>query len=99
MRASLGLIAIALLLFSIGAHGYVDESLTGSTLRVGMLMAVWWFAYPQLNRVPRWLAWTLGVMLVVVMIRPKLILAAVPVLIVLWFLRPRAGRGGSKPRS
>ncbi len=52
-------------------------------------MVIWWFAYPQVQHVPRWLAISGGVLTVLVILRPKLLLLAIPLLAVLWLLRPR----------
>ena len=57
--------------------------------RIGGVMALVWLAQPQLARMPRWLlAIILGVLLLV-MWRPKILLAALPAFFLLWLLRPR----------
>jgi hypothetical protein len=92
MRATIGILAIVLLGMGLAARGRVDDSLWGGALRVGVLMGVWWLAYPQLGRLPRWLAATLAVALLVVLRWPKLLLLAIPLVVVLWLLRPRVPR-------
>ncbi len=95
MRATIGLFAVVLLLFGGIAPGGVDEAISGACLRVGLMTALWWFSYPQVKNVPRWLAVTGGIMAFLVILRPKLLLLAIPMLIVLWLLRPRVPRGDS----
>ncbi len=95
MRAALGIFALLLLLIGLVAQKQVDEAVWGGCLRMGVMLGIWWFAYPQVSRVPRWLAVIGGISIVVVVLRPKLVLFAVPILIVLWLLRPRTP---SKPR-
>jgi len=98
MRAAIGLFAVVLLLVGAFTYGRVDDAFSGACLRVGLMMALWWFAYPQVKNVPRWLAVTGGILLFVVILRPKLIVLAIPVLIVLWLLRPRVRREDSAER-
>lgn len=89
MRAAIGVFAALLLTAGIALYGRADDGFSGACVRVGLMMGIWWFAYPQVQRVPRWLGITGGLLLVLVMLRPKLVLLAIPVLIVLWILRPR----------
>jgi hypothetical protein len=52
------------------------------------------------QNVPRWLAVTGGLLLLVVMLRPKLLIFAIPAVIVLWLLRPRSPRNPmTRPRN
>jgi hypothetical protein len=99
MRAAIGLFAVVLLIVGFFTRHQVDDAISGACVRVGLMMGIWWFAYPQLQNVPRWLAVTGGLLLLVVMLRPKLLIFAVPVVIVLWILRPRSlRRAVSRPR-
>jgi hypothetical protein len=89
MRAALGVFAVLLLLAGMATFGRADDGFSGACVRVGLMLGIWWFAYPQVQHVPRWLGFVGGALLLLVMLRPKLILVAIPVLIVLWILRPR----------
>jgi hypothetical protein len=96
VRASIGLFAIVLLAVGVFARLQPDESLYGAggaSFRVGVVMAIWWLAYPQAKHVPLWLSVACAVALFLVLRWPKLLLLAIPLLAVLWFLgpRPRAG--------
>lgn len=68
----------------------------GASLRVGVVMAIWWLAYPQASRMPLWLSVAATVTLFLVMLRPKLLLVAIPLLAVLWFLGPRRPRSAAE---
>lgn len=95
MRATIGLFAILLLAVGMIARASSDETLaaaSGASLRVGVVMAIWWLAYPQAKYIPRWLSVACVVTLLLVMRWPKLLLVAIPLLAVLWFLGPRARR-------
>ena len=98
MRAAIGLFAIVLLAVGVFARLQADESFYGAggaSLRVGVIMAIWWLAYPQAKQVPLWLSVACAVTLFLVMRWPKLLLVAIPFLAVLWFLGPRPRRGES----
>ncbi len=55
-------------------------------------MGVIWLAYPEVARLPRWLLGTVPVLAVFLALRPKLFLIAVPVVIALAILKPKAPR-------
>jgi hypothetical protein len=100
MRATIGLIALILVGVGVFTRDSATDSLSGvggASLRVGVVMALWWLAYPQTQRLPRWLAVACAVTLVLIMRWPKLLLVAIPLLAVLWFLGPRTKRGESAP--
>ncbi len=98
-RHLLGIIAL-LLLVGAGAfwiwppEGSAAGQFEAACWRVGALVAVLWMAYPQLHRTPAWLWPGLTVLLVILAIRPKYFLLAVPIIVVLAILRPRIGRRG-----
>ena len=68
------------------------ESVRAGLLRGGTLAAVVWLAYPDMCRLPAWLWVALLAILVVVAVRPRTILVAVPIILILAILRPRFGR-------
>ena len=97
-RHAIGIITLLLLA---GAAAFWIWPQSGSTWapqfeaacwRVGALMGVLWIAYPDLKRIPPWFWGVLVAALVIVAVRPRVALAAVPVLLVLAVLRPRVGR-------
>ncbi len=95
-RHAIGATAIVLIVLGVWTHGDTESAVSGVCLRVGAVLGFLWLALPQLQRVPPWLIGVLAVSLLVVMRWPKLLLAAVPLAIVLWLLRPRPHRGGQK---
>jgi hypothetical protein len=100
-RHAIGLLALGLLALGVAGYGRLDGGLTGTSLRIGCVLALFWLAWPQLRRVPIWLVAVLGVSLFVILRWPKLLLAALPLAIGLWLLRPRGRRpraGVSDPR-
>jgi hypothetical protein len=98
-RHALGLMAIVLLAVGIFARGGTDDTISGTCLRVGSVLGIFWLAWPQLERIPAWAIGAIGLGLLIVMRWPKMILAALPAAFVLWLLRPRGPRAGaSDPR-
>ncbi len=97
-RPTVGIIALVLLLSGATLLVWQPENATyqvwlSACLRVGAVMALVWLAHPQLVRMPAWLLFAVFLLLPILAWKPKLLLLAVPIAIVLAFLRPRAGRG------
>ncbi|MHB1035907.1 MAG: hypothetical protein ACYC35_02825 [Pirellulales bacterium] len=97
-RPTVGIIALVLLLSGATLLVWRPESATyqvwlSACLRVGAVMALVWLAHPQLVRLPAWMLGAVLLLLPILAWKPKLFLLAVPILILLAFLRPRAGRG------
>ncbi len=82
------LLAAAVWLWSPAGH----EALMGIALRVGAVLAAWWLAYPDLDRLPGWLLVLLPVVVLLVLRQPKLLLLLIPALIILALIRPRPRR-------
>ena len=96
-RILVGIIAIVLFVGAVYFHAYPPEGafwtqLESACWRVGALMAVIWLAYPEVNRLPGWLVGTVPVLAVILALRPKLFLLAVPVVIALAILKPKVPR-------
>lgn len=103
-RAAIGILTIGLL--GLAAAWPVlkpesDGTLPLACLRVAIVLAALWLAFPQASRLPPWKVAAVVVPLAIFAIRPKLILAilrpkvllaAIPLLTALWFLRPRKRR-------
>jgi hypothetical protein len=96
-RHAIGIIAVVLLAASAALLVWqtVDPTdnwrlaLMGATVRVGVLMVVVWLAYDELKRLPSWLWGTFPVLLVILAVRPRYLLIAVPIVIALAILKPR----------
>lgn len=102
-RTKIGLVAIVCCLLGAGLF-LVDapttslEHFQGALIKVGGVFAVLWLAYPQISRLPVWLSLTIVLVAITTAVASsvwkKAALVAIPVLIVLWMLRPRPA---SKP--
>jgi hypothetical protein len=92
-RPTIGLIAIVLLAAGFATRGASDGALSAALLRVGLVMAILWFAHPQIKNLPKW--WVAGgaAALFLVTRFPKLLVVIIPIAALLWFLGPRARRG------
>jgi hypothetical protein len=88
-RPTIGLIAVVLLAVGFFLREQPDTAVPAACLRIGLIMSLLWYAHPQVKDVPGWLV-ALGVGgLFVVMRWPKLLVFAVPIVALLWFLRPK----------
>jgi hypothetical protein len=94
-RHLLGILAV---LFLLGATvllwvpGEHSSQLSGVGWRLGAFLAVWWLAWPDLDRLPGWLLFALPLALLVVLIWRKTVWLVVPLLIVLALVKPRLVR-------
>ena len=98
-RPTIGLIAIVLLVAGFATRGASDDALSAALLRVGLVMAILWFAHPQIKNLPKW--WVaIGVATLFLVTRfPKLLMVIIPIAAILWFLGPRARSGGTFRRA
>ncbi|MCC9604456.1 hypothetical protein LOC68_27950 [Blastopirellula sp. JC732] len=97
-RTKIGIVAIVCCvigaaLFLVDAPTTSLEHFQGAMIKVGGVFAVLWLAYPQITKLPVWLS--LAIVLVAITtavassVWKKAALVAIPILIVLWMLRPR----------
>ncbi len=96
-RPTIALIAVALLVVGIYTSAETDSGLSAACLRVGTVMAILWFAQPQLQNVPRWLIGVVAVALLIATRWPKVLLLALPVGFVLWILSPGRKKDEGRP--
>lgn len=95
LRTKIGIIAAICLLVSAGFYVVGDEAairvpeMQGALFKVGLVMAAIWLAYPNLKRLPGWLAVGCCVGAILIAIHRRLALLVIPLLIVAWLLRPR----------
>ena len=93
-RNLLGCLAIGLLLLG-GAFTFNGDAsgnslgFAGGCVRVGLLLGALWLALPQVQsffaKTPRWLLIASAIGLIVVVIKPMLLVVALPMLGLLWF--------------
>ncbi len=94
-RRIIGLVALALFA---GAGAFqiwppetaMQQEFYAACLRMGLLMGLWWLAYPQTVRLPVWIWVVIPASILAVALRPKLLVWVIPIVIVLAILRPRA---------
>src|ERR1700722_3580624 len=94
-RGTVGAIALALLIVGLAMLALDpsrESAFALAAVRVGIVMAVLWLAWPQLVVLPRWIMLTLLGAVAVCVWRPKALLFALPVLVILAVMRPRWGR-------
>jgi hypothetical protein len=93
-RPTVGFIAIALAIGGLVLRAYFpdDAYVRDACWRPGLVMGLLWLALPQLVQLPRWMMISLLVSGLLVMWRPRVVLLALPLLAVMWFLRPRRSR-------
>jgi len=106
LRTKIGVIAVACLLIAAGFYVAGSEAtirvpeMQGALFKVGLVMAAIWLAYPNLKRLPAWLAVSGCVGAILIAVHRRLALFVIPLLILAWFLRPRnrpLAQGQKKP--
>lgn len=63
-----------------------DPYLGAVSFRAGLVLGALWLALPNIRRAPRWLLSAVGVLAAVLIVRPRLLLYALPVAAVVAFL-------------
>jgi len=88
-RHAVGLIALSLLGTALALWLWMPsgtatgEALIGACSRVGILMAVLWLAYREIERLPPWILAVIPVLLAILAVRPRWALYLIPVVVVL----------------
>ena len=87
---------VAFLLLSLGAYFLIwppsagqGQLLSGACIRLGMVLFAIWLAYPQVQKIPRWMYGLVLLAAAVVLVFPKAIIYIIPAMPAIWFLRPR----------
>ena len=96
-RSQIGIIAIvtlsasaAILLFAEDQAYYGPAQ--AALLRIGLVMGAVWIGYPQISKLPIWLA-TIGIVSVLsILLFKKAAIVVIPLLILIWLLRPRPSK-------
>ncbi len=70
-----------------------DPYLGAVSVRAGLVLGALWLALPNIRRAPRWLLSAVGVLAAVLIVRPRLLLYALPVAAVVAFLGATSRRG------
>ncbi|PHS14329.1 MAG: hypothetical protein COA78_05850 [Blastopirellula sp.] len=93
-RIKIAVIAVLCLTISAAIYFLCEEGsslhgINGALVKVGAVMVMLWLAYPQLEKLPAWLAMAIGAGAIVVAVYRKLALIIIPLLFVIWLIRPR----------
>ena len=96
-RHLIGILALLLLVGVLVTWNWKPESAWGmqtkvACWRLGPLLVIIWLAFPQFERMPSWLWFYVGAVLVLAAVKPKVLLVLIPIVIVLAILKPRIGR-------
>ncbi|NMC21388.1 MAG: hypothetical protein GYA33_13330 [Thermogutta sp.] len=68
--------------------------------RMGIVCVLLWLAYPEVMRLPAWLALCVPFVTAVVVFRPRYALVLVPLVLLILFLRPRRrGKASHKEKA
>jgi hypothetical protein len=94
-RHLIGILSLILLLGAAGFYFFPPTSAVAieakaACWRMGLLLAVWWMAWPQVIRLPRWLLIAVPMLVVVLVLRPRYFLVAIPLVVALALLMPRS---------
>ena len=74
-----------------------SAALQGATTRIGLVMGAIWLALPQLSRIPGWILQLVAATALIVAVRPKFAIVAIPVLLAYLILRPKKLRPKKRP--
>lgn len=93
-RVLIGIIAVALFAGAIAfwlwpPTGSFGLQFQAACWKIGTVMAVWWIAYHEVRLLPAWLLASAPILVAFLLIRPKLLIVAVPVVVVMAILKPR----------
>ena len=96
-RSQIGLISLTTLLVSGGIWLFAEDQayygpIQAALLRIGLVLGAVWIGYPQISKLPIWLA-TIGIgSILAVLLFKKAAIIVIPLLILIWLLRPRPSK-------
>ncbi|MEW4451455.1 hypothetical protein AB1L30_02105 [Bremerella sp. JC817] len=96
-RSQIGIVALLTLglaggMWLLGGETSNLGPFQAALLRIGVVMAVVWLAFPQISKLPIWLA-TIGIgSVLAILVLKKAAIIVIPLLILIWFLRPRPAK-------
>jgi hypothetical protein len=102
-RHLVGLLAIVLFLGAVAFFiwpptGRWENEYHAVCLRVGLFCAIWWLAWPQAARMPRWFWFVVPLLILTAIFRARLLLVIIPALLVIGVLSVPWRRGKQRPR-
>lgn len=96
-RSQIGLISLTTLVAAVAIWLFADDQsyygpIQAVLLRIGLVMGAVWIGYPQISKLPIWLA-TIGIVSVLtVLLFKKAAIVVIPLFILIWLLRPRPSK-------
>ena len=96
-RSQIGLISLTALAVAGGIWLFAEDQgyygpVQAALLRIGLVMGAIWIGYPQISKLPIWLA-TIGIVSVLtILLFKKAAIIVIPLLILIWLLRPRPSK-------
>lgn len=95
LRKKVGWIVVAMTVLVV--YGLVQYRRTGDASllelnRMCVMMFLLWLAWPELERLPRWIFFAIPILVVLCAWRPQLILFVGPALFFFWLLQPPKSR-------
>jgi hypothetical protein len=102
-RHLIGIFSLVLLAGAVAFHFFPPTSVVttewqAACWRMGLMLALWWLAWPQAVRLPRWLVVAVPLLVVVLVLRPKYFLVAIPLVLALAILMPRPPAAARTPQ-
>jgi len=92
-RSKLGILTVLLLTIALGLRLFADEDKATAEfacLRMAIVLGAAWMAYPQLVVLPRWMILSTTAVAIVAAIKPKALIIGLPLLAILFMLRPKS---------
>ncbi|MBA2114846.1 hypothetical protein [Bremerella alba] len=96
-RSQIGLISLTTLAATAAIWLFADDQsyygpAQAALLRIGLVMGAVWIGFPQISKLPVWLA-TIGIVSVLaILLFKKAAIVLIPLLILIWLLRPRPSK-------
>ncbi|MEW4565687.1 hypothetical protein AB1K70_24410 [Bremerella sp. JC770] len=96
-RSQIGLISLTALAISGAIWLFAEDQayfgpVQAVLFRIGLVLGAVWIGYPQISRLPIWLA-TIGIVSVLsVLLFKKAAIVVIPLFILIWLLRPRPSK-------
>lgn len=87
-RHLIGILSLVLLIGAVAfsffpPHSVATTEMKAACWRMGPLLGLWWLAWPQAVRLPRWLLIALPLFALVLVFRPRYFLVAIPLVLAL----------------
>lgn len=89
LRTRVGVVTVGCWIGVFIAFWYGNVDLQAGLVRMAMMLAAMWLAWPELVVLPRWFLLALPFVLVIAAFRPWALLFILPLALLYWFIVPR----------